>query len=1125
MKPLSVIKWALLLLLLIAVAIGAGGVWFWQNGDLMVRQVLTARFEAVAPDLKLEIGQISLLPGKSLRLQRVELRDRRTNKSLLRANDVLALIDETELFERHRVHITSLRASKIEVLMQRREDGRWNWQDYRFIRQENQALVLPQITLEDVRTQLMLEHGSGLPPANLLLTSSSFLAVPSSSTAYDFTGDVVLPNAGPLTLTGDWDLKSRQWQLGGRMRDVQVGQKLAALAHSTNPGLQNQLEQIDSIFGRFVPADAQGSTSPTAALVIGSSSIAPRFLGVLNVDFQVAGRPEATIPDFRLKVDIRDGQLSSSAIEDTLTDVQATVFRDNQNVIVKLTQARDGDALLSGELRMSTQPGSPAPEITLHAENFHVDKRIQPFFPVKARPFFDNFLPDGYVSGDVTLRRAESGKWLPIGLTGTISGGEVTFHKFRYPVRNIRGTVSQRSFEGVPFTDQNVIFDLKGTGTAGEQLVSGTGVIQRPGPEAEMLFDLQTENFPIDSRFRDALEEAGRKVLDSLQISGRAACKARCYRPPGLDKPTHMLMNATVTNGAMRFTGFPYEISELSGRLVFNTLEKSWKFEDLKGRHSDAMLSARGYYRGEPQPGVLELEVKCENGQLDPDLYNALGDSSRVVWSMLQPKGKVSLTSNIHWTASPGQKPVIRLPEVVITDGEIYPTAFPYRMTVDSLKLSYDPNDPRFAGVQHCEILEFKGRHNEAPVSATGWAEVSPDDLWQVHLNDVNATDLEPDDDLRAALPDSWHETLSRLSRQGKVAIENSQLDFRGATDGRLQTTAAWEMTMRLKDCAIAAGLQLENVSGIVNARGNWDGAHLINAGDIRLDTVDVLGKQLTRVFGPYSLNDEELLLGSRDIFNINPELVPTASQIQAQGYGGSLLVNATVSLNESDRFRLFSTIRNALLESYAARHIPDQQNMKGVVNAWLYLTGAGEDAARIEGRGQLLISPASMYELPMMVTLFRALGQLNFTVPNREAFDYALLSFDVQDEQFVFDPIDLVGDSLALRGRGSIGFGGDVVMDFYSRPARSRRPSLPLVNELLYASTTQWVGVQVRGTVDRPQTEIRSRIQVDESMKQFLSAFQPNPNGPIPSLRVPRIFTGPLAAPQAFRGPQGARP
>ena len=123
------------------------------------------------------------------------------------------------------------------------------------------------------------------------------------------------------------------------------------------------------------------------------------------------------------------------------------------------------------------------------------------------------------------------------------------------------------------------------------------------------------------------------------------------------------------------------------------------------------------------------------------------------------------------------------LPRILsLFDATIYPKPFPYRMNIKSAKLSYDPNDPRAAGMQHCDIHSFDAEHDGSQITGSGWAEAGADGSWQLHLDDLNAIDLKPDDSLRAALPNGWRETLSRLSQNGLVSLESSQLDFRGMT-------------------------------------------------------------------------------------------------------------------------------------------------------------------------------------------------------------------------------------------------------------------------------------------------------------------------------------------------------
>ena len=70
----------------------------------------------------------------------------------------------------------------------------------------------------------------------------------------------------------------------------------------------------------------------------------------------------------------------------------------------------------------------------------------------------------------------------------------------------------------------------------------------------------------------------------------------------------------------------------------------------------------------------------------------------------------------------------------------------------------------------------------------------------------------------------------------------------------------------------------------------------------------------------------------------------------------------------------------------YAARHLPSQSNMKGVVNSWIFVTGDGDSSANLRGNGQLQINPAALYEVPVVLEMLSALNKLNFAVPNRAA-------------------------------------------------------------------------------------------------------------------------------------------
>jgi len=1112
MKVQAVLKWMLIFVLAGAAALGAGGVWVWQNGNQLIRDRVLAAFDQRSPDLELRFGNLELISPSVVRLTAVEIRDRKANRPVMRAEDVVTTVDEPQLMEYQRVVLRSVRASGVDLLISRTADGRWNWQNFTFRKPDDQPIIPPTVVLEKVRARIQLEHGNGIPSANLIVTCPSFQGVPSSGVSYDFTGLLTLPGAGELSLKGDCDLQQKTFQLGGRLGGVTASQNLLDLARSTTPQIAQHLEQLDQAMARVLPSQTEQTTADafpsqtktnSAALVIGTSDIAPRFLGVLDVDFQVSKTADSDIADLKLVIDVRDGALSSSVVPIRLSDVRARFYWDNTTVTAELINARDGDALLTGAFRMQTTPDAPAPEATIHLEHFPVKDEIKSLMPGKSQKFFEHFQPQGTVSGDIVLRRFPSGKWLPVSLSGSSNDAAILFHKFRYPVTGIHAEIRQRPLSADASSLNDVVFDITAKGAVGNQTTTAVGWIRNPSPELEMRFDVHVDDLPIDTNFRNALDDNGRKVIDAMGISGTATADAACYRMPGLDQPTDIVLNASVRNSRMKFRGFPYDIERLSGLVEYRSKEKSWTFTDLHGWHGTGELTGEGSFRGLPAPGELNLTINAKNARLDADLFNALTPPCRAVWTLINPEGTVHLTSQIAWTAAPGQKAVVRLNDVQIVNTRVFPTPFPYHMQITNARLSYDPNSPQAAGTQHVEIQSLEAEHDGNPITARGWAGIATDGAWQLHLNELNAANLQPDDSLRAALPQSWRATLSRLSHEGRVSVESSELDFRGTTGNQAPVTAAWKTNLRLMDCRISAGLDLQHISGIVKADGSWDGYQLRNNGTIRLDQVEVLDMVIAGVHGPYSMTDDELILGSREIIRgvSRPMEVPPESRIRAQAYGGTLEMDGMIDLDAGSSYRFFGELRNALLERYAALHIPSQPSLKGVVNSWIYVFGHGDSAANLEGTGQLQIHPAALYENPVIIEMFNALSKLNFAVSDRTAFDYALMSFQIRDQAFWFDPIDLVGEALALRGRGRVGFGGDVVLDFFSRPAPPRGLRLPFTNMV-----TQWVNVQVRGTVDNPQTTRGSKIQLDESMRQFLNNFERNRN--MPNLVIPNLLS-----------------
>ncbi|MCA9065757.1 MAG: AsmA family protein, partial [Planctomycetaceae bacterium] len=235
MKLSAILKWMLILTLLAATVAGGAGVWAWRNSNSVVRNAILEKLEQAAPDLTIHLGHVELLSSSSIRLHSVEIRERNTNRQLARIEQVLVGVDSSALLDRQQVIVTSVQLQQADLLVQRNHEGRWNWQDYKFVSAESYRSVLPTVTVTDLRTQIQLQHGGDLPAANLILSSSVIHAVPSSADSYTLKGDIELPGVGRLSLDGLWDRTTQAWAIGGAMEGVRAGKQLLDLAQSADP--------------------------------------------------------------------------------------------------------------------------------------------------------------------------------------------------------------------------------------------------------------------------------------------------------------------------------------------------------------------------------------------------------------------------------------------------------------------------------------------------------------------------------------------------------------------------------------------------------------------------------------------------------------------------------------------------------------------------------------------------------------------------------------------------------------------------------------------------------------------------------------------------------------------------
>jgi hypothetical protein len=80
--------------------------------------------------------------------------------------------------------------------------------------------------------------------------------------------------------------------------------------------------------------------------------------------------------------------------------------------------------------------------------------------------------------------------------------------------------------------------------------------------------------------------------------------------------------------------------------------------------------------------------------------------------------------------------------------------------------------------------------------------------------------------------------------------------------------------------------------------------------------------------------------------------------------------------------------------------------------------------------------------------------------------------------------------------GRGDVRFDGVISsqgLEFYSTAGRNQR-NIPFLGNVFRFMSRGWVGVKVTGDVRNPHVEMQAIPEVNDALRQFLSAFEARP-------------------------------
>ncbi|MBI3866255.1 MAG: hypothetical protein HY290_30615 [Planctomycetia bacterium] len=1070
------LKWMFVLLAAATVA-GAGYAYYlWSESDELLAGTLRARLREIAPDWNLDFKHIRFDWQGRIRIRDLSLKAADGHSPLLDVGEVVLTVDRERLAD-PQPPITLVHWSKARLHAVREADGQWNFQKLSLPHLDKNAL--PEFHLEHSIIFVDFRESAKQDPATLQIENVQLRLIPRGARQFLVRASAKLPGSEGVTAEGNWQVDEGAWGVSGQIKNLVLDGALSQLVARASADCRRGLDRLDALLAESMTG---GQSTPRTSVGAGGGGTGGQpsagsddpisrlgFRAAADVQFRLAQGGPAADREYQVSVHLLQGALANPPAPFPLTDLRGQIDFDNRQIRFHELTAQSGPVHFHVQQGNVTEQGDSRPaDFDLKITGLPLDERLPGLLPESIRRIYLELQPAGEADLEARIEFDGHDRWSH-DCDLFVRNASASHQKFPYRVDQIQGTLKKRA---------NLV-DVSMQGRAGMQKVVITGKVRNPGPEAESRFVVATAGIPIDDRLRTACPEKFRNVIDQLQAEGDLEGKVTFYKPPGAGQILGIGVEASVSDGVINCRHFPYALSGVSGR--FKGSGETWEFENFTGRHGAAEVVLNGDFRRN-KAGRLRLLVdfSMEGGAFDRKLHDALPKSAQIVWQELNPDGGLNVSGRAYWWPERGGQFQLARCDAELVDARLTLDSFPYPINDVTAHIHYDGSEAL--------ISRFSGRHDETMMRFDlGTAEFAGDGEWCVRLERLNVDDLEATPQFRRALPGKLADIVNALNPRGKQSI-SGMIEFRGKAGGEYPVTAAWETETVYSGTTLNAGVELRDVRGKALFRGTWDGQEAIGEGQIMFNSAKVFKYQLTHVEGPVSLRGSRLILGAEPpegpmrIADPNP-----SRRISARFIEGRVMLDAIVQLGDPMRYRVLMTLKDGSLKHYAQMYMTGNNRLAGRMNGSVDLRGDGTNPRSLRGEGNLVISQAALYELPMIAQIFNV---LSFTPPDKAAFNNARFAFQIGSGRVRFDRIDLEGDAINLVGNGTVDFDGAVRMGFASRMGRKTLP-IPLMHQVLNVMTQGWVGVDVRGTLQDQKYEVKSLPQVDDALRRLFDPRQ----------------------------------
>ena len=302
---------------------------------------------------------------------------------------------------------------------------------------------------------------------------------------------------------------------------------------------------------------------------------------------------------------------------------------------------------------------------------------------------------------------------------------------------------------------------------------------------------------------------------------------------------------------------------------------------------------------------------------------------------------------------------------------------------------------------------------------------------------------------------------------------------------------SSWDdVRINIFQSSMQCGVKLENVFGTVTLSGQSDGQKFYCRGELDIESLNYKDCQFKHVMGPFSIDDQRLLLGG--LVDRSADGTPllnadgtfrTPRSISANLFSGTIHGDGQVVLGPEPGYHLGATLAHADLKEI----MDGKQHLQGKIMANIELHGVGTSRNAMSGRGSLALSDANVYELPVMISMLKI---VSIRAPDRNAFSTASMDYEIKGEHIYLNNIEFKGDAISLNGKGEMDFQSNVKLNFSTRVGQAEL-DLPLIKQIYRGASEQFLQIYVGGTLQNPDIRKEAFPAVNQALQQLQGGRQ----------------------------------